>query len=274
MNMKKHFTILLVCSLMFTLTACSKFTKIQKSTDMEAKYLAAVQYYEKERYYQALQLFEELITVFRGTVKAEDTYYYYCQCYYETGEYTVAAYHYNNFNQTFPNSSRAEEALFKNAYCYYLDSPPVSLDQKNTIDAIRQFQLFINRYPKSEKVQNSNELIDELRFKLETKDFNNAKLYFKTGSHKAAVVAFQNVIKEYPSSIYKEECLYNTVRASFDYAEQSIPAKQVERYKLTIEHYYKLVDAFPSGKYLNEAEKYFLDAQSRIKKLENSAGII
>jgi len=271
---KKHISILLLCSVVITFTACSKFTKIQKSTDMEAKYQAAVKYYEKERYYQALQLFEELITVFRGTLKAEDTYYYYCECYYKTGEFTVAAYHYNNFHQTFPNSPRAEEALFKNAYCYYLDSPPVALDQKNTVDAIRQFQLFINRYPKSEKVQNANELIDELRFKLETKEFNSAKLYFRTGYHKAAVVSFQNVIKDYPATIYKEECLYYTVRASFDYAAQSITAKQAERYKLTIENYYKLVDAFPNGKYLHDAERYFQDAQAKIKKLENSAGSI
>jgi outer membrane protein assembly factor BamD len=241
---------------------------------MEAKYQAAVKYYEKKRYFQALQLFEELITVFRGTAKAEDTYYYYCQCYFETAEYSVAAYHFNNFNQTFPNSTRAEEALFKNAYCYYLDSPPTSLDQKNTIDAIRQFQLFINRYPKSEKVQNSNELIDELRFKLETKDFNNAKLYYKTENYKAAVYAFQNVIREYPSTTYKEEALYYIVRASFNYAMQSIESKQTERYKLTIDNYYKLIDAFPEGKYLKDAEKFMLDAQSRIKKLEIQAGII
>jgi outer membrane protein assembly factor BamD len=274
MQNKKHFFLLIICGLFVSLTACSKFNKIQKSTDMDAKYQAAVRYYEKERYYQALQLFEELITVFRGTVKAEDTYYYYCQCYFETGEYTVAAYHFNNFHQTFPNSPRAEEALFKNAYCYYLDSPPVTLDQKNTMDAIRQFQLFINRYPKSEKVQTSNELIDELRFKLETKDFLNAKLYFKTGSHKAAVVAFQNVIKDYPASVYKEECLYYIVRASFIYAEESVPGKQAERYKATIENYYKLVDAFPNGKFLTEAEKYFEDARARVKKLESAAGII
>jgi len=274
MNKGKNFIITIACCIIVTFTSCSKFTRIQKSTDMEAKYAAAVKYYEKERYFQALQLFEELITVFRGTVKAEDTYYYYCECYFKTGEYTVAAYHYNNFHQTFPSSPRAEEALFKNAYCYYLDSPPTSLDQQNTVDAIRQFQLFINRYPKSEKVQNSNELIDELRFKLETKDFNNAKLYYKTGNHKAAIVAFQNVIKEYPSTIFKEESLYYILRASFAYAEQSVTGKQSERYKSTIENYYKLIDAYPSGKYLRDAEKYLLDAQSRIKKLENSAGVI
>ena len=263
-----------MCSVIFAFTSCSKFSRIQKSTDMEAKYQAAVKYYEKERYFQALQLFEELITVFRGTTKAEDTYYYYCECYYETGEFSVAAYHYNNFHQTFPNSPRAEIALFKNAYCYYLDSPPSSLDQQNTIEAIRQFQLFINRYPQSEKIAECNELIDKLRFKLETKDYNNARLFYRTGNHKAAVVSFQNVIKDYPSTIYKEECLYYIVRASFNYAEQSVLSRQSERYKNTIENYYKLVDAFPSGKYLKDAEKYFQDAQSRIKKLENSKGVI
>lgn len=267
------FTVVMI-TVMFVANSCSKFNKIQKSTDMEAKYQAAVKYYEKKNYYQALQLFEELITVFRGTTKAEDTYFYYCQCYFETGEYTVAAYHFNNFSQTFPNSPRAEEALFKNAYCYYLDSPISSLDQKNTIDAIRQFQLFINRYPKSDKVEKCNELIDELRLKLETKDYNNAKLYFKTGNFRAAVFAFQNVLKAYPATAFKEECLYYVLRSSFNYASQSIEARKSERYKITIENYYKLIDAFPEGKYLKDAEKILLESQARIKKLENDSHVI
>jgi len=260
--------------LLITVTSCSKFSKIQKSTDMEAKYQAAVKYYEKKNYFQALQLFEELITVFRGTNKSEDTYFYYCQCYYETGDYTVAAYHFNNFHQTFPNSPRAEEALFKNAFCYYLDSPSSSLDQKNTHDAIRQFQLFINRYPQSERVQLCNEHIDELRLKLEEKDFNNAKLYYRTGYYKSSMLAFQNVLKTFPSTIYKEECLYYVLRSSYLYAGQSIANKQAERYKLTIENYYKLIDAFPEGKFLKEAEKIFLDSQNRIKKQESGIQVI
>jgi len=236
---------------------------------MEAKYAAAVKYYEQKKYYQALQLFEELITVFRGTIKAEDTYYYYCSCYFETGEYVVAAYHFNNFNQTFPTSPRAEEALFKNAYCYYLDSPPVTLDQKSTIDAINQYQLFVNRYPHSDKVELANDHIDELRFKLETKDFLIAKLYFKKEQFKSAVVAFQNVIKTYPSTTYKEECLYNIFRASYGYANQSVDIKKAERYKVAIENYYKLIDAYPNGKFIKDAEKIMIECQAKLKKAES-----
>jgi outer membrane protein assembly factor BamD len=255
------------------ITSCSKFSRIQKSTDMEAKYQAAVQYYEKKNYYNALQLFEELIVVYRGTSRAEQTYFYYCECYFQTGEYSVAAYHYYNFNQTFPNSERAEEALFKNAYCYYLDSPVSSLDQKNTIDAIRQFQLFVNKYPESPKVPECNKLIDQLRVKLEVKEFNNAMTYYHLGSYKSAMVAFQNVIKSYPSSGQREECLYYILRSSWMYAEQSIEIKKSERYKNAMEHYIKLVDAYPSGKYIKEAEKIYEDCKEKVKKLENSGTV-
>ncbi|MFM7079223.1 MAG: outer membrane protein assembly factor BamD [Bacteroidota bacterium] len=269
--MKKTSILLLVVCSTLLFGSCSKFSKIQKSQDMEAKYKAAVEYYEKENYYQALQLFEELVTVFRGTVKAEDTYYYYCMCYYKTGDFTFAAYHFNNFSQTFPASAKSEEALFLNAYCYYMDSPPASLDQKNTMDAIRQFQLFINRYPKSEKVAEANSLIDELRFKLETKDFNVAKLYLKREQFKSAMIVFQNVIKTYPSTTYKEECLYFILLSSYEYAERSVSSRQAERYKIAIEHYLKLVDTFPNSSTLENAQKIYDNCKERLDRLSKTS---
>ena len=78
--LKKYSGWLLIAAFFLSLSSCSKFSKIQKSTDIEAKYLAAVEYYDAGGFYQALQLFEELVTLFRGTQKAEITYYYYCMC--------------------------------------------------------------------------------------------------------------------------------------------------------------------------------------------------
>lgn len=248
------------------LSGCSKFSRIQKSTDMAAKNKAAIEYYEKKKYFQALQLFEELITVFRGTARAEDTYFYYSQCYFESGDYIMAAYHFNNFYQTYPSSPKAEEALFKNAYCYFMDSPPASLDQKSTYEAIRQFQLFINRFPSSSRVPECNEYIDKLRFKIETKEFNNAMLYYRTRSYKASMIAFQNVIKTFPATTFREECLYYIVKSSYAYAGRSIEVRQKERYQATMEHYLKLVDAFPTGKYLKEAEKIYEDCRLKLEK--------
>ena len=188
---------------------------MMKSTDMEAKYNAAVKYYEKKDYYHALQLFEELITVYRGTSKAEQSYFYYVYCTYYVDDFTMAAYHFNNFVQSYPNSSHAEEMQYMYAYCYYLDSPIPSLDQTSTIDAIDKFQIFINKFPESTRVADANKMMDELRAKLEEKTFNNAKLYYRTSDYNAAVVAFSNFQKDFPYSLYIEESMYLGLRASY-----------------------------------------------------------
>lgn len=254
--------------LVLALPSCSRFNRLMKSTDNELKFRSAVAYYEDKKYYNALQLLEELISIYKGSQRAEEVYYYYAMSYYGSGEYLTAAYHLSNFARTFPTSTHAEETQFLNAYCYYLDSPINSLDQKSTVDAIDQFQLFINKYPHSERVGRCNQLIDELRLKLETKAFNNAKLYFRMGEFRSATIAFENVIRDFPSTGYKEECLYLSVKSAYDYARQSIEEKKKERYKLTIEQYQKLIDAFPESKYLRESEKIFLDARRQVEELE------
>lgn len=263
--------ILIACFSGAIFTSCSKLGKIMKSTDMNMKYEAAVKYYNEKKYYQALQIFEELITVFKGTARAEQTYYYYCKSYYETGEYLTAAFHLENFSKTFPASEHAEECQFLNAYCYYLDSPISSLDQTSTYDAIKQFQLFINKYPKSTRVEECNRLIDLLRLKLETKAFNNAKLYYRMEEFKSAYIAFGNVIKDYPNTQYKEECMYLAVKSAYKYAENSIESKKKDRYKETMEYYFKLVDAYPSSKYLRECERIFNDSKEELEKLEKES---
>ena len=246
----------LLCSIMLV-SSCSKYQKLVKSSDMEAKYKAAVNYYDKKDYYHALQLFEELITVFRGTARAEQSYYYYAFCTYNVDDYPMAAYQFNNFVSSYPNSKYAEEMQFMYAFCFYKDSPTSSLDQTNTLDAIEKFQLFTNKFPKSDRVAEANKLIDELRMKLERKAFDNARLYYRTENYKAAIYSFENFLKDFPGSDNKEESLYLSLRSAYLYANNSVEAKKGERFKSTIEQYYKLIDSFPQSRYLRDAERLY-----------------
>lgn len=250
------------------ISSCSKFSRIQKSTDLNLKYNAAVKYYEQKKYYNALQLLEELVPLFRGTAKAELTYYYYCMCYLQTSDYVSGAYHFNNFYQTFPNSEHAEEALYYVAYCYYLDSPKSNLDQQSTIDAIKQFQIFVNKFPESKRIADCNKLLDELQYKLEVKAMDNARLYYKMEDYRAAVVALGNVVKDFPATQFKEECLFLTLKSSYLLASNSIEAKKEDRYKSAVENYYRLNDAFPQSRYKKDAERILEDANSALGDLK------
>lgn len=248
------------------LISCGRYQKLLKSSDFDLKYSKAIEYYDDEDYYRAVTLFEELIPIYKGTIKGEEVSYYYTQCHYKQGDYILAGYHFNSFSKTYPNSQYREEADYLSAYCHYLNSPNPSLDQSYTRKAIDALQLFINKYPESERVGECNELIDKLRYKLEIKSFDNAKLYFDIGDYKAANVSLRNSLKEFPDTDYREDLLFLILKSHYSLAENSILSKQKERYEETISEYYSLIDEMPNSKYLAEAERIYENSLKAIEK--------
>lgn len=264
-EIKKWSLILIV---VITISGCSNYSKIVKGTDYTKKYELALQLYNKKDYNRAFPLLEELVSVYRGTVNAEDIYYYYSYCNYYMDDLISAEYHFSQFVKTYPGSVRAEEVAFMNAYCYYLGSPNYTLDQSNSIRAIEEMQLFVNQYPSSTRVAECNDLIDQLRLKLEYKSVDTGKLFFKTMDYKAAIVSFKNTVKDFPNTIYKEELMFLTVKASYLLAENSIDSKKFERYKNTVDAYYSFIDKFASGKYARDAESIFIKANEQFNILK------
>lgn len=252
-----------------TVSSCGKFSKILKSTDLNAKYAAAEAYYLKGDYYHAQQLLEELITYYRGTASAEKIYFYYAYCYYGLEDFTTASYYFKSFAATYPHSKYARETQYLSAYCTYLDSPDYSLDQTNSLTAIKELQLFVDMYPKSDSVVICNKLIDDLRSKLETKEYEISKLYFKLEDYKAALVSFKNTLKDYPDSKYKEECLYYIEKTNYVYANKSISSKKLVRYQAAVDAYAILIEDYPQSKYLKDAETINKNALKEINKIKN-----
>ena len=172
--------------LALTVVSCSEYNKVMKSDDLEWKYEKALEYYEKEKYFKAYPLFEELITYFRGTSRAEDLHYKLAYIDYNLEDYMLAAHRFKQFNKTFPRSEHAEECMYMSAYSTYLMSPIFSLDQDPTYEAIDKLQIFINEYPQSDRADKATELIIKLEDKLEYKAYKAAKQYFKMEDYRAA----------------------------------------------------------------------------------------
>jgi outer membrane protein assembly factor BamD len=146
-----------------------------------------------------------------------------------------------------------------------------SLDQQNSEQAIEQFQLFINHYPQSDKVETCNKLMDVLRAKIETKAFNNAKTFYYSDDYKASASALNNLIRDYPGTAYKEEAMYLILKSYYLYARKSIDTKKPERYKSVTEAHTALLEAFPESKYLKQANSIEADAKRESESLTKSA---
>jgi outer membrane protein assembly factor BamD len=268
-NMKKTQIILILFAIIQF--GCNKetFQKILKNDDYELKYQKAKLYYEEEKYQKALQLYEQLIPYEKGKERGEEVLYYYSMCNYNLKDFILAGYYFRYFSNTYPNSEFNEECLYLSAYCYYLDSPKPTLDQTPTEEAILAFELFLSLYPNSNKLDTCNILIDDLRFKLQEKSYNNSKIYYDLGYYNAASLALENSLADYPDSPFKEELLYYQIKTNYDYASNSIESKQEERYQKAIKKYKSYIKYFPTGKYIKEVEKINADCQEKIINLSS-----
>jgi outer membrane protein assembly factor BamD len=247
------FGILLTISVV-SFSGCSNYQKVLKSTDYSLKRKTALELYQKKDYQRAYPLLEELVAITRGTTGAEDIYFYYCYCNYYLDDLISAAYHFEQFAKTYPASEKSEEASYMHAYCYYLGSPDYTLDQSNSVKAIEQLQLFINKFPNSTRISQCNEHIDLLRAKLEKKELDLAMLYFRMMDYKAAVIALKNLLESFPNTSSKDEIMLTILKSNYLLAENSVESKKMERYKLVIDDYNRFIDKFAPGKFAEQAK--------------------
>jgi outer membrane protein assembly factor BamD len=243
--------------LVLALSSCSDYNKILKSTDYEFKYKKAVEYYESGDFVKAGGLFQELVNIYRGTTRADEIYYYCAKSMIGQKDYLMAGHYFSSLVKEFPTSEYAEEAQFMVGYCAYLNSPKPRLDQKVTYDALDALQLYINLYPYSNRVDEANRLMDELRDKLVYKSYLSAKLYYDFENYKAAVIALDNSLEKYPESRYREELKYMLLKSKYLLAERSIFEKRDERFSNALDEYFSFIDEYPQSKHRKEVDKFY-----------------
>jgi outer membrane protein assembly factor BamD len=261
--------LLLILLITLVLSSCHGINKILKSKDPEYKLRMAEKYYVKKKYNYAYQLFEDVVPYYKTSKEFEDIYYKMAYSTYYQRDYLNSENFFKTYLELFPNSARAEEMDFMRAYCYYKQSPKAELDQTNTVRTIGMMQSFINTHPGSARIKEANDIIDICRNKLETKDYNAAKLYYDIGQFRAAGVAFAEVLNDYPESDKADEYKLMTIKSYYRYAELSVEEKKVERFEKVIQECNDFEDRFPESKLAKDVEHYLNLSQTNIKNLSN-----
>lgn len=266
--MKKNIIIVLFTAAV--LSSCGQYNKILKSTDYEYKYEAAKDYFAKGKYSRSAALLEELITILKGTDKAEESLYMLAMSYYNQEDYTTSSHYFVTYYNTYPRGTFTELSRFHAGKALYLDSPESRLDQSGTYSAIQELQLFMEYYPMSEKKQDAQNMIFKLQDKLVWKDFYAAKLYYDLGNYMgnnylSCVVTAQNALKDYPYTGLREDLSILILRAKYEMALQSVVEKKEERFREAVDEYYAFTNEFPDSKYKRDADKIFRDSSKKIK---------
>ncbi len=264
----KFYHLFLFVLLVFLASCKSEFEALRSSNNPEKVYKAANKYYADKQYDRAIALYDIVIQYFRGRQEAEDLFYKYAYAHYYQGDYILASTYFKNYSGTFANSQNKMDADYMSAYSNYKLSPNYKLDQTYTAKAIEGFEQFVNLYPNTEKATEANNMIDEMRRKLEIKSFSQGELYYKIGEYQAAVTSFQNTLKDFPESKNTEEIRYLILKSSFILAQNSIYQKQIERYNETLVHYNTFIKKHPNSKYTKDVNNIHKETLSELKKLK------
>jgi outer membrane protein assembly factor BamD len=271
-----RFLVIVLALSLFQLSCSKKFNQLQKKGTVDEKYKAAIDYYQKADYYKAGVLLEEITPLLKGDSTSERAQFYNAYCNYYQSNFQMSSYLFKTFYSTYNNSEFAEEAYYMYAYSMFKDAPPHNLDQTNTLTAIDALQTFINTYPDSKYAKKCSQDLNDLRFRLELKAYEKAKLYFKTrepsflgrSNYKATVVSVENFRKDFPDSKFNEELSYLQILAQQELSDVSYFIKQRERYNEAINLHEKFIDRYPNSKYLKELDKIY---EKSLKGLEKVA---
>lgn len=265
----------IIVVLMLVVSCNRRYEAAMKSTDKDLILKTANEFFEEGKYAFAIELYSKVASSFSGTEEAANILYNSAEANFQDKNYRLAAHQFKNFYVTNPTDPRAEDAAYKSAYSYYTDSPKYNLDQTSTYSAMEELQSFINMFPESPKVEEANGYINELREKLEKKAFEIAKIYHKTLKFKAAAIAFDNMLDDYPDTQYREEAMMYSLRSKYELAVNYSRFETEElRFQNTITQHKLLMKAFPNTKYKEEADKLLIKTEQALVKHKEMAAKI
>ena len=254
--MKKY--TLIVCSLALVAACASKYETLLSSNDVDAKYAAAMEFFQNKKYQKAAQLFESMSVLTSGTARDDTVQYYWGLSNYRYKDYYTAESNFTRFLENFPQSPFSEDARFLRLDCMYRATYRYELDQAPTRTCLAAIAEYEREYPEgSPNGEALQAMKKDLLERLDRKAYESAKLYYKMEDYLAARVALRNVLKDNAENVYREEVLYYTALASYHYARLRVSATQTERYLVFADDYLNFIGEYPESSYRRELDMIY-----------------
>ncbi len=255
----KHYKLIFagVAALMAFVGCKSQFDQILSSSDVDLKYKTAMELFEAKKYKKSASLFESLAMQTNGTELDDTVRYYWALSNYKYKDYITAEANFGSFIEMYSMSPFTMESRFLKLDCMFRSTLRYELDQTPTNMAIMSINEFLIEYPDTQYTDLCRKMLDDLQERLDKKEFENARLYYKMEDYVAAKTALKNVIKDHPENRYREDVMYYLTKASFKYAQLSVSHKQKDRYMDFVDHYYNFIGEIPESKYRAELDNLY-----------------
>jgi len=239
-------------SIIMFAVSCSEYQKALNTDEISVKFNLGTELFDNGKFTKASRLFAQILPQYRGRPQAQKLSYMQAMCFYNTKDYNSSSYQMERFVNSYPDSEKVEEMAFLGAKSYYLMAPVFSKDPENIKIAIDKLQEFINTYPDSNLINDANELIFELDYRLEFKEYSIALQYNVLTDYEASIKSFDNFLVDFPGSELREKALYYRFDSAYKLAINSVVWKQSERINNVVSYYNSFKNNYQESKFLKE----------------------
>jgi outer membrane protein assembly factor BamD len=154
----------------------------------------------KERYLEAIENFQRLVSNFPGSALVADGQYQLAQSYFGMEDYINSVFEYQRLIDTYPSSEWASEAAFQIGEAFFEQRRHPELDQAETLEALTAFRRFIEDYPTSPKIEIAQQRVTTSRERLAHKEYLGAQLYHRQGHLEAARMSYDQLLLSFPDT--------------------------------------------------------------------------
>lgn len=255
--MRKALVILLLSAL--ALVSCkSQYEVLLASNDVDAKYKAAMDYFAAKKYQKSAQLFESMAVLTSGTSRDDTVQYYWGLSNYRAKDYYTAESNFSKFVESFPQSPFTPDAQFYRLDCLYRATYRWELDQNPTRACMAAINEYVREHPEDDiHLPACQNMLKDLQERLDRKDYEAGKQYYRMEDYLSARVKLRNVLKTNSDNVYREDVLYYTAMASYHYARLSVKEKQKERFLVFTDDYLNFISEYPESHYRNELDRLY-----------------
>jgi len=165
-----------------------------------------------------------------------------------SASYVYAQNEYREFLAFYPTNPRADYAQMQLGMVHYNQMLNPQRDQTSTKEAIKEFEVFLERFPRSARINEVRQRLREAKDRLSDSDVQVGNTYQRIRLYPAAEERYRYVLKNDPEYTRKDALYFRLAETLEKYG---IPTKKRE----ALPYYERLINEYEQSEYLEEARR-------------------
>jgi outer membrane protein assembly factor BamD len=168
--------------------------------------------------------------------------------------FVMAQNEFREFLAFYPGHDRAAYAQYQLAMTYFYQMHGPERDQTETREAIRELNVFVQRFPRSDLMAEAQQKLREARDRLSQSEYRVGFFYFRNKWYPGAIERFVSVLKNDPQFTNRDAVYYHLGESLL----------RIERPAEALPYFDKLVAEFEQSEYLENAKKRVAEIKSTL----------